>query len=105
LASGVAWLGNLLDQFEPIEDDRERQRMSQNSPAVQLAGEIDDDQLAHSVVGIAQLAEELDRGTLDLALRTVPAEWWAARHGRTAPMSTAGHDARRLTPDYHGSPR
>jgi hypothetical protein len=41
---------------------------------------------------------------LELALRTVPAEWWAARHGRV-PMSTPGPDARRLTPDFYGGPR
>jgi hypothetical protein len=105
LASDVAWLANLLDQFEPIVEDRGRQRMSQSSPAVQLAGEIDDVQLAHRVVGIAQLAEELDRGTLELALRTVPAAWWAARHGRTTPTTTTGPEASRLTPYFYGGPR
>jgi hypothetical protein len=80
LASDIAWLGSLLDQFEPINDDRQRQRMSQNSPAVQIVGEIDDDRLVDRVVGIAQLAEALDRGTLELALRVVPAEWWETRH-------------------------
>jgi len=99
LASDVAWLSSLLDQFEPNDEDPQRQRRSQSSPAVQIVGQIDDDQLADRVVGIAQLAEELDRGTLELALRLVSAEWWAARHGRTAPMSTVGPDARRPPAD------
>jgi len=95
LASDVAWLGSLLDEFEPIDEDRGRQRRSQSSPAVQIVGAIDDNQLADRVVGITQLAEELDRGTLELALRIVPVEWWAARHGRTAPISRVGPQAHR----------
>jgi hypothetical protein len=95
LASDVAWLGNLLDQFEPIDEDRGRQRMSQSSPAVQIVGAFDDKQLADRVVGVTQLAERLDRRTLELALRIVPAEWWAARHGRTAPLSGVGSEASR----------
>ena len=41
--------------------------------------------LAQRLVAITQLAEELDRGTLELALRLVPVEWWAGRLGTTAP--------------------
>ena len=37
-----------------------------------------------------QLAEELDRGTLEIALRLVPFEWWAARLGTTAPPLELG---------------
>jgi hypothetical protein len=95
LASDVAWLGSLLDEFEPIDEDRGRQRISGSSPAVQIVGEFDDNQLADRVVSITQLAERLDRRTLELALRLVPAEWWAARHGRTAPLSSVGHAAQR----------
>jgi hypothetical protein len=95
LASDVAWLGNLLDQFEPIDEDRGRHRMSQTSPAVQIVAEFDDNQLADRIVRITQLAERLDRRTLDLALRIVPAEWWAARHGRTAPLASVRQAAPR----------
>jgi hypothetical protein len=90
LASDAAWLGNLLDQFEPINQDRGRLRMSQSSPALQVVGAFDDNQLADRIVSITQLAEQLDRRTLEIALRIVPAEWWAARHGRTAPLSSVG---------------
>jgi hypothetical protein len=82
LASDVAWLGSLLDNLDPSDDPR--QRVSRNHPAVQVEGAIDDDQLVQRLVAITQLAEELDRGTLEIALRIVPVEWWAARLGTTA---------------------
>ncbi len=107
LASDVAGLGSLLDQFEPI--DRQRQRMSQSSPAVQIVGEIDDNRLADRVVRITQLAEELDRGTLELALRIVPADWWQPATEGLPPISRVGPQAHRseqnrgLTPLYRFS--
>jgi hypothetical protein len=84
LASDLAWLGSLLDNVDPSDDDP-RQRISRNHPAVQVEGAIDDEQLAERLVAITQLAEELDRGTLELALRLVPVAWWAGRLGTTAP--------------------
>jgi hypothetical protein len=45
---------------------------------------MDDDRLAQRLVAITQLAEQLDRGTLDLALKIVPVAWWKARLGTTA---------------------
>jgi hypothetical protein len=45
--------------------------------------QIEGDELAKRIVVITQLAEELDRTTLDLALRIVPLEWWEARLGAT----------------------
>jgi hypothetical protein len=83
LASDLAWLGSLLDNLDPSDDDP-RQRLNRSHPAVQIQGAIDDEQLAARLVAITQLAEELDRGTLELALRLVPVEWWAARLGTTA---------------------
>jgi hypothetical protein len=41
------------------------------------------------------VAERPDRRTLELALRTVQAQWWAARHGRTAQLSGVGSGASR----------
>jgi hypothetical protein len=84
LASDLAWLGSLLDNLHPLEDDPQ-QKISRRHPAVQIEGAIDDEQLAQRLVTIAQLAEELDRGTLELAMRLVPVEWWAARLGTSAP--------------------
>jgi hypothetical protein len=89
LATELDALRSLLDFFEPTDDDLWRRRESQSNPAVQwipeLEHEFDDDWLADRVVAIAQLAEELDRGTLKLALRIVPFEWWTARHGTDTP--------------------
>jgi hypothetical protein len=85
LVSDVSWVGSLLDYYEPNDDDRRRRRISASSPALQIEGELDDGQLADRLVTIAQLAEELDRTTLELALRIVPIEWWAARLGTTPP--------------------
>ncbi len=81
LASDVAGLGSLLDYFEPADDDSGRRRKSQNNAAIQIQGEYDDDWLADRVVTMTQLAAEFDRQTLQLALRIVPVQWWAARLG------------------------
>ena len=92
LTGDVAWLGNLLDQFEPFDEDPRRRRLSRTSPAVQIMGEIDDELLVALLVSTTQLAEELDRETLELALRIIPLERWAARHGRTGLASSVDRD-------------
>lgn len=84
LASDVAWLGSVLDHSEPG-GDPERRRKARSSVAVQIEGGIDGAWLADRVVVITQLAEELDRGTLEVALHIVPVQWWEARLGTTAP--------------------
>jgi hypothetical protein len=89
LYSRVAWVGSLLDHFEPADDDPRRRRLSRSSPAVQLQGEFDDRWLGDSLVAIAQLAERLDRGSLELALHIVPLEWWATRAGPVPARSGA----------------
>jgi hypothetical protein len=85
LASDLTWLSSLLDYAEPTDDDIGRRRKARGVAAVQIAGDIGDEQLADRLVVFAQLAEELDRSTVQIALRIVPLEWWAARRGRTAP--------------------
>jgi hypothetical protein len=57
-------------------------------PAVPFEGEFDDNWLTDRVVAITQLAEELDRATLELALSVVRVEWWEARHETTAPTAS-----------------
>jgi hypothetical protein len=79
LYSRLAWVGSLLEYLEPTDDDAKRRRLTPSSPAVQLQGDFDDDWLSDNLVAIAQLAEALDEGSLQLALRIVPGEWWAAR--------------------------
>jgi hypothetical protein len=84
LASEVGWLNGLLDTANPPEDVR-RHRRALASPAVQVEGGVTGDSLADRVVAITQLAEELDRGTLELALRLVPLQWWESRLSVTLP--------------------
>jgi hypothetical protein len=84
LAGSLAWLGSLLDQSEPGDGDKLRWHRARSNPAVQIMGDMDDDRLAQRLVAIAQLAEQLDRGTLDLAVKIVPIAWWEARLGTTA---------------------
>jgi len=84
LASDISWLISLLDNSDPPEDHR-RQRRANNSPAVQIEGQIGGEELANRIVVITQLAEDLDRATLELALRIVPVEWWEDRLGGTVP--------------------
>jgi hypothetical protein len=84
LVSDLGWLNGLLDNAEPPEDPR-RQRRARSSPAVQIEGGIAGESLADRIVVITQLAEALDRGTLALALRIVPLEWWEQRLGAPVP--------------------
>ena len=95
LAREVAALNGLLDYFEPTNDDGRRRRESRSNPAVPFEGEFDDNWLTDRVVAITQLAEELDRATLELALSIVRVEWWAARHEPTA--TTASVDPELLS--------
>ena len=83
LAGDISWLSGVLDSSDPPDDHRRRLRARSN-PAVQVEGQITGDELADRIVVITQLAEDLDRTTLALALRIVPVEWWRAgsrRHG------------------------
>jgi hypothetical protein len=93
LASDIAWLSSLLDSWNPP-DNPKRHRLARASAAVQIEGQLTDQILVDRLVVIAQLAEELDRGTLELALRLVPVDWWRARLGAGAPsdlrVPTAG---------------
>ncbi len=84
LAGSLAWLGSLLVQSEPSDGDQLRRQRARSSPAVQITGAMDDDGLAQRLVAITQLAERLDRGTLDLAVKIVPVAWWEARLGTAA---------------------
>lgn len=104
LASNVAWLVSLLDSSRPP-DDPKRHHLARASAAVQIEGEISDETLVDRLILIVQLAEELDRGTLELALRLVPVAWWQDRLGVAAssnlriPASTTrkrGDDRNRL---------
>jgi hypothetical protein len=84
LAGDIAWIGSLLDTSHPPGEAR-RQRRARSNPTTQIQAELDSQWLADRIVVIAQLAESLDRGTLELALRIVPVEWWEARLATAPP--------------------
>jgi hypothetical protein len=79
LYSRLYWWGSVLDESEPLEEHLNRPRLSRVSPATQASGPIEDEWLCANLVAIAQLAESLDQGSFELALRIVPLEWWAAQ--------------------------
>jgi hypothetical protein len=82
LVGSIAWIAGLLDSSDPPNDAR-RQRRARSSPATQIQSEGSSEWLADRLVVMTQLAEALDRGTLELALRVVPVQWWEARLGAT----------------------
>ncbi|HEY2006884.1 MAG TPA: hypothetical protein VGG87_10570 [Solirubrobacteraceae bacterium] len=77
LYSRLYWWGSVLDESEPLEEHLGRPRLSRVSPATQAMGPVEDEWLRDNLVAIAQLAESLDRGSFQLALRIVPLDWWA----------------------------
>lgn len=83
LASGISWLEGALDNFEPPADRRRWQR-SRANPGVQLMRS-DEDVIVQRLAAVTQLAERLDRWTLDLAERLVPHEWWTERLSPRSP--------------------
>ncbi len=79
LAGDMAWLTSLL-ALELASDDG-RTRAARSYPAALIEGPIDDELLVQRLAAITQLAEQLDRRTLDLAMRIVPIEWWRVQLG------------------------
>jgi hypothetical protein len=79
LYSRLYWWGSVLDEAEPQEEHLSRPRLSRISPATQAMGPVEDEWLRENLVAIAQLAESLDRGSFELALRIVPLDWWETR--------------------------
>jgi hypothetical protein len=79
LYSRLYWFGSVLDESEPLEEHLSRPRLSRLSPATQTSGQVEDEWLRDNLVAIAQLAESLDRGSFELAIRIVPVEWWTAQ--------------------------
>jgi hypothetical protein len=79
LYSRLYWWGSVLDESEPLEEHLSRPRLSRVSPATQASGPVEDAWLRDNLVAIAQLAESLDRGSFELAMRIVPLDWWATQ--------------------------
>ena len=79
LYSRLYWWGSVLDESDPLEEHLRRPKLSRVSPASQTVGSVEDEWLRDNLVAIAQLAESLDRGSFELAMRIVPPDWWAAQ--------------------------
>jgi hypothetical protein len=79
LYSRLYWWGSVLDESEPLEEQLGRPRLSLVSPATQTSGPVEDAWLRDNLVAIAQLAESLDRGSFELAMRIVPTDWWVTQ--------------------------
>ena len=79
LYSRLYWWGSVLDESEPLEEQLVLPRLSLVSPATQTSGPVEDEWLRDNLVSIAQLAESLDRGSFELAMRIVPIDWWVAQ--------------------------
>jgi hypothetical protein len=94
LAGDVAWIGGVLDAGYPPADAR-RQRRARSSPAVQIESDLSGEWLADRIVVITQLAESLDRGTIELALQIVPVQWWEERLGTSSPTEPSRDAAQR----------
>jgi hypothetical protein len=86
LGGDVAWIAGIFDATYPPSDIR-RQRRARSSPAVEIESELGAEWLSDRIVVITQLAEELDRRTLELALRIVPVRWWEERLGTNVPTT------------------
>jgi hypothetical protein len=76
LYSRLYWWGSVLDESEPLTEHLSRPRLSRVSPATQTGGPIEDEWLRDNLVAIAQLAESLDRASLEIAFEIVPIDWW-----------------------------
>jgi hypothetical protein len=79
LYSRLYWWGSVLDESDPLEEHLSRPKLSRVSPATQSGGPVEDEWLRDNLVAIAQLAESLDRGSFELAMRIVPPDWWEAQ--------------------------
>ena len=99
LAGDLAWLGSLLG-FE-LSEGKARDRIGRSHPAALVEGPINDERLVGSMVAITQLAEQLDRTTLALALRIVPIGWWRTRLGADA--ATPLGDPEQPAPESRGA--
>jgi hypothetical protein len=80
LGGDIAWMAGLFDASYPPADATRRKR-ARSSPAVEIQSELSGEWLTVRIVVISQLAGELDRTTLELALRIVPVQWWEDRLG------------------------
>jgi hypothetical protein len=87
LTGDLAWASSLLG-LEFAEDDGPT-RNGRSHPAALIEGLLEEERLVQRLAAITQLAEQLDRGTLELALRIVPIDWWREQLGTRADTPSA----------------
>jgi hypothetical protein len=83
LAGDLAWLAGLLSFA--FSEQGEVDPLGRHHPAALIEGPLDDERFVRTLTAMTQLAEQLDRTTLALALQIVPVEWWRKRLGADAP--------------------
>ncbi len=81
LADDVDRIANLLAALEPAQDPARPLQDQASALTATTGGQVDDQDVAETLVGVAQLAENLDQLTLQLATRIVPIDWWRSRPG------------------------
>ena len=62
----------MVDRHVELYSRLSRPRLNRVSPATHAGGPVEDEWLRENLIAIAQLAESLDRGSFELALRIVP---------------------------------
>ncbi len=95
LYSRIAWVGSLLNYGDTSDVTPGVGVSAAAVLAVGMQQNVDDDELTDYLAAIAQLAEVLERATMQLALRIVPLEWWAER----LPSTTDSSPQPTRTPD------
>jgi hypothetical protein len=90
LAGDVSWLGDVLDNTEPPDDAARKRRARSSAAARGFEDRASEDWIAERVMMIAQLGAELDKATLEVALRIVPLAWWEERLGTPPTIADAG---------------
>jgi hypothetical protein len=94
LYSRLYWWGSVLDEHEPLEEHLARPKLARVSPASQTSGAIEEEWLRDNVIAIVELAESLDRDSLELAMRIVPLDWWVTQlPDRPSAAGDPPHDA------------
>lgn len=93
LYSRLYWWGSVLDESEPLDEHVRQPRLSRISPATQARGPVEDEWLRDNLVAIVQLAESLDRGSFEIAMKIVSLDWWTAQlPDRPLPAAAARAD-------------
>jgi hypothetical protein len=78
--------------FQCVEVDRARSRTVERFARRRSSGPVEDEWPRDNLVAVAQLAESLDRGSFELAMRIVPIDWWEAQlPDRPSTAEICGH--------------